>query len=195
MKKPCSDCGGIHLQVLHEVAKSHKTDTSLINSKSHIYLLPTLASGRVLLKVVPVLLHHKAKTLETYAILDGGAQHTIILSSAVKQLQLKGETETLALRTVRPEITHLSGTKVTFGISPQSNPEKRYKLSGAFTASGLDRVEQSYPVPALQRQYAHLREVLLQPFHKVYPLVLIGSDQVHRIAAKEPIRQGTKGVQ
>ncbi|XP_042615149.1 uncharacterized protein LOC122145431 [Cyprinus carpio] len=122
LKKPCSDCGGIHLQVLHGVAQSHTT-----------------------------------------------------------------------LRTVRPDTTHLSGTKVTFEISPRNNPEKRYQVLGAFTASGLDLVEQTYPVQALRRRYAHLRGVPLQPFHKVHPLVLIGSDQVHLITAKEPICQGNKG--
>lgn len=193
LRKPCSDCGGIHLQVLHGVAQSHTTDTSLANSESRIYLLPSFASGRVLLKVVPVLLHHKSKTFETYAILDDGAQRTMILPTAVQQLQLNGEPETLALRTVRPDTTHLNGTKVTFEISPRCNPEKRYQVLGAFTASGLDLVEQSYPVQSLRRRYAHLRGVPLQPFHKVRPLVLIGSDQVHLITAKEPIRQGTKG--
>lgn len=77
-------------------------------------------------------------------------------------------------------------------ISPRNNPEKHYQVLGAFTASGLDLVEQTYPVQALWRRYAHLRRVPLQPFHKVHPLVLIGSDQVHLITAKEPIRQGTK---
>ncbi len=107
--------------------------------------------------------------------------------------QLNSEHETLALRTVRPDTTHLSGFKVTFEISPRDNPKKRYKVLGAFTTSGLDLVEQSYPVQTLQRKYEHLRGIPLQPFHKVCPMVLIGSDQVHLITAKEPIRQGTKG--
>lgn len=119
LKKPCSDCGGIHLQVLHGVAQSHETDTSSAKSESRIYLLPSIASSRVLLKVVPVLLQHKTKTIETYAILDDGAQRTMILPRAVQQLQLKGEPEILALRTVRPDTTHLSGTKVTFEISQE----------------------------------------------------------------------------
>lgn len=94
--------------------------------------------------------------METYAILDDGAQRTMILPTAVQQLQLHGEHETLALRTVRLDTTYLSGSRVTFEISPRGNPEKRYKVLGAFTASGL---EQSYPVRTLQKKYAHLRGV------------------------------------
>lgn len=104
--------------------------------------------------------------VETYAVLDDGAQRTMILPTAVQQLQLSGEHETLALRTVQPDTTHLSSFKVTFEISPRDNPEKRYKVLGAFTASGLDLVEQSYPVQTLKRKYVHLRGVPLQPFHK-----------------------------
>lgn len=97
------------------------------------------------------------------------------------------------LHTVRPDTTHLSGSKVTFEISAKCQPEKRYQVIGAFTASGLDLVEQSYPVQTLKRKYAHVQGIPLQLFHNVRPLVLIGSDQVHLITAKEPIRQGTKG--
>ncbi len=100
LKKPCSDCGSIHLQVLHGVAQSHATSISSATSESRVYLLPSISSGRVLLKVVPVLLHHKSKMVETYAILDDGGQRTMILPTAVQQLQLNGEHETLALCTV-----------------------------------------------------------------------------------------------
>lgn len=66
-------------------------------------------------------------------------------------------------------------------------------ISGAGSIHSLDLVEQSYPVQTLQKRYAHLRGVPLHPVHRVRPLVLIGSDQVHLITAKEPVRQGTRG--
>lgn len=54
-------------------------------------------------------------------------------------------------------------------------------------------MEQTYPVQMLQRRYVHLRGVPLQPFFNARPLVLLGSDHVHLIAATKPIRQGTSG--
>ena len=87
--------------------------------------------------------------METFAVLDDGAQRTMILPTAVQQLQLNGEPETLALCTVRTDVSHLQGFKVNFEISPKANPQKRYKVQGAFT--GLDLVEQTYPVQMLQR--------------------------------------------
>ncbi|KAL7880314.1 hypothetical protein SRHO_G00025680 [Serrasalmus rhombeus] len=190
LKKPCSDCGGIHLQVLHGLAQSHLSNHHSDTSESRVYLTPSVASLKVLLKVVPVLLHNKSKTIETFAILDDGAQRTMILPAAVQQLQLEGKRETLALRTVRSDITNLAGSKVTFQISPRNNPRKRFRVQGAFTASGLDLMEQSYPVQTLQKRYAHLRGIPLQSFHNARPLVLIGSDNVHLITATEPVRRG-----
>ncbi len=192
LKKPCSDCGGIHLLVLHRIACDNPTNTAS-TSESRIYLTPTSATCRVLLKVVPVLLHNKFKSVETYAVLDDGAQRTMILPMAVKMLQLRGEPETLALRTVRSDIIHLSGSNINLEISPKSEPKRRFQILGAFAASGLDLVEQSYPVQRLQRRYAHLRGLPLESFHNVRPLVLIGSDHVHLITADKPVRQGSKG--
>lgn len=106
---------------------------------------------------------------------------------------MEGEPETLALRTVRSDITHLSGFKINLEISPKSEPGRRFQIRGAFTASGLDLVEQSYPVQRLQKWYAHLRELPLQSFHNVRPLVLIGSDYVHLITADQPVHRGTRG--
>ncbi|XP_073724410.1 uncharacterized protein [Misgurnus anguillicaudatus] len=193
LKKPCCDCGGIHLQVLHRIARDDPTNCTSSTSESRIYLTPASATSRVFLKVVPVLLHSGFRSVETYAILDDGAQRTMILPIAVHKLQLEGEPETLALRTVRSDVTHLSGLKINLEISSKSEPGRRFQIRGAFTASGLDLVEQSYPVQRLQRRYAHLRELPLQSFHNVRPLVLIGSDHVHLITADRPVRRGLKG--
>lgn len=85
LKKPCSDCGGIHLQVLHRIARDDPANSSS-TSESRIYLTPASATCRVLLKVVPVLLHSKFNSVETYAVLDDGAQRTMILPIAVQRL-------------------------------------------------------------------------------------------------------------
>lgn len=97
LKKPCSDCGDIHLHVLHDVAQLRSINSQLRASESRVYLTPSIASSKVLLKVVPVLLQNDSKSMETFAVLDDGAQRTMILPTAVQQLQLNGECETLAL--------------------------------------------------------------------------------------------------
>jgi len=193
LKKPCSDCGDIHLQVLHSVAQGRSTDLQARTLESRVYLTPSMTSSKVLLKVVPVLLHNNSNSVETFAVLDDGAQRTMILPTAVQQLRLNGESETLALRTVRTDLTHLQGLKVNFEISPKGNPQKRFKVQGAFTAADLDLVEQTYPVQMLQKRHSHLRGIPLKSFYKARPLVLLGSDHVHLITATEPTRRGFNG--
>jgi len=124
--------------VLHSVAQCHSTDLQSRALESRVYLTPSMTSSKVLLKVVPVLLHNSSNSVETFTVLYDGAQRTMILPTAVQQ---NGESETLAL--VRTDVTHLQGLKVNFEISPKGNPQKRFKVQGAFTAAGLDLVEQT----------------------------------------------------
>ena len=180
--------GNIHLQVLHNIAQCRSTDPQSRTSESRVYLTPSITSSKVLLKVVPVLLHNDSNSVETFAVLDDGAQRTMILPTAVQQLRLNGESETLALRTVRTDVTHLQGLKVNFEISPRGNPQKRFNVQGAFTAAGLDLVEQTYPVQMLQKRHSHLRGIPLKSFNKVRPLVLLGSDHVHHGHGANPQR-------
>lgn len=100
-------------------------------------------SIRVLLKVFRVILQHKCKSLDTYAMLDDGSECTILLSSAVQRLGLTGQSEDLALRTIKQDITKLHGTTVSFRISTPPQPHKSYLIERAFTAEPLSLAEHS----------------------------------------------------
>ena len=145
------------------------------------------------LKVVPIIISHGSKSLHTYAILDDGAERTIILPAAVRHLELKGEAESLALRTIRQDVARLTGASVNFHVASLARPSEQHLVKGAFTAGRLALSEQSYPVTALQKRYRHLRGLQLHNFSKVRPLLLIGADCTHLITAKEPVRFGPRG--
>lgn len=66
-------------------------------------------------------------------VLADGAQHMMSLPATVQQLHLNGVSETLLLRTVWRDLTHFWGSNVCYEISPECNPEKHYKVQGAFT--------------------------------------------------------------
>lgn len=74
-------------------------------------------SSQDLLKVIKVIVQHKGKSLDTYAVLDFSSECTIILYSAAQRLGLTGQSEDLALRTIRQDITKLHVTAVSFKIS------------------------------------------------------------------------------
>lgn len=181
---------GSTLRVLHCISEQGPSILLVSSSPDRIYLTHSSPTGRVYMKVVPVLLRNGNKSLKTYVILDGGAQRSIILQAETQHLDLKGREESLALRTIRHDVAHLRGASVDFEVSPQCRPEVKYTITGAFTVPRLALTDQSYPTAALQRRYHHLRGIPLPSFNKAYPLLLIGSDYTSLITAKEPICLG-----
>ncbi|XP_048056054.1 uncharacterized protein LOC125274030 [Megalobrama amblycephala] len=193
LKKPCRECGNIHLSVLHSIAKDGPNLVLLTTSGDRAYLTSPSSTGRVYLKVVPVLLWKGKRSVPTYAILDDGAQRSIVLPAAVQQLGLVGREEHMALRTIRHDVTELKGQSIDLLLSTQSSPKEKYSLTNVFTAPLLTLTDQTYPIQRLQRCYYHLRGIPLPTFDKVQPLLLIGSDYPNLITAKEPIRLGPAG--
>ena len=128
-----------------------------------------------MLKVVNLLLHNGDRTLRTHAVLDDGADRSILLPFAVQCLGLSTQPETISLRTVRQDIVQASGATVSFGISPIDQPTEGHVFNGAFTAENLGLSEHTYPVKQLQEQFHHLRDIPLQPIDHACPLVLIGN--------------------
>ncbi|KAG1926140.1 guanine nucleotide-binding protein G(I)/G(S)/G(O) subunit gamma-2 [Pimephales promelas] len=194
LKKPCSICKGKHLQILHEVnTKSPREGSCLVSSTTEtLYLDRPTDCRRVLLKVIRVLLRYGDKTLDTYAVMDDGSERTILLPDAAHELGIQGQAENIALRTIRQDVQTISGTTVTFHISPATQPQKIFKINAAFTAKRLGLADYSYPVSLLEK-YKHLKGLPLQAFERVSPLLLIGADNTHLITPIAPVRIGPPG--
>lgn len=159
-----------------------------------VYLDHASHSGRVMLKVVPVLLRHGKRTLSTYAVLDDGSEHAVILTAAVKHLGLRGEEESLKLKTIRQDVLHLQGMAVSFELSANTQTCANHSIRQAFTASELQLAEQSIPGDKLMKKYNHLKGIPLHTFNKVQPMLLIGSDHPHLITPIHPVRAGPMGA-
>ncbi len=190
LKKPCSICKGRHLQILHKVNSKPATEGScLVNSATEtLYLDRPPGCRKVLLKVVRILLRHGDKTLDTYAVLDNGSERTIPLSPAVTKLGVYVLEESLArLRTILQDVQ-----TVSFQISPVTQPQKLYRISSAFTAERLGLADHSYPLSILEK-YQHLKNLPLQSFEGVRPLLLIGADNTHLITPISPVCLGPSG--
>lgn len=104
---------------------------------TRIYLDRPNRSQKVMLKVIKVLLHNGDLMIESYAVLDDGSEHSIVLPQVVHQLKLLRHPETLPLRTVHQRVTQLDGSSVTFQVSPIHAPMERYQISHALTADSL----------------------------------------------------------
>ncbi|KAK0138068.1 hypothetical protein N1851_025731 [Merluccius polli] len=100
LKKPCNICQGKHLLALHEINvradrpnkdPTVKEESCLTSSTADTLCLDRPGTGhRVMLKVVPVLLHYGEKSLDTFAILDDGSERTMLLPVAAKSLGIRG---------------------------------------------------------------------------------------------------------
>jgi len=194
LKRPCNICKEIHLTILHDVNVNKSATVMLISSPSELlYMDKPNRSNKVMLKIVNVCLHNGERTLITHAVLDDGANRSILLPEAVQFLGLTTQPETISLRTVRQDIVQLNGASVSFEISPINQPTERHLINGAFTAGNLGLSEHTYPVKQLQEQYHHLGDVPLLSIDHACPLVLIGSDYAHLITATEPVLMGPPG--
>ncbi len=106
-----------------------------------------------MLKVVSVCLHTGENTLATHAVLDDGADRSILLPQAVQCLGLTTQPGTISLCTVRQDIVQ---------ISRINQPNERHVINGASAAENLGPSEHTYPVKQLHEQYHHLRGIPLQ---------------------------------
>ncbi|XP_039539859.1 uncharacterized protein LOC120487658 [Pimephales promelas] len=193
LKKPCRLCKSKHLSVLHEVNQRSENEPTIMSTAETHYLDQPNRYSQVLLKIVRVNLQYQDKVLDTYAVLDDGSERTILLSSAARRLGVQGQAEDLTLRTIRQDIKILSGSRVSFTITPASQPTKRFSIQGAFTGEHLGLSQYSYPVTQLQRRYRHLRGLTIPPIDGAQPTLLIGSDNADLIVPIEPVHLGPPG--
>ncbi|KAG1926322.1 guanine nucleotide-binding protein G(I)/G(S)/G(O) subunit gamma-2 [Pimephales promelas] len=203
LKKPCNICQGKHLLALHEInsraERGHKDvaakEESCLTSSAadSLYLDRPGVGNRVMLKVVPVLVHYEDRTLDTFAVLDDGSERTMLLPAAAKFLGIKGTPEALPLRTVRQDIQTLHGHTVSFHVSPAANPHTSYKINGAFTAGRLSLAQHTYPIDHLKKKYKYLSGIPLPALRDAQPTLLVGSDNPQLITPVEPVRLGPRG--
>lgn len=134
LKAKCKQCDRKHLEVHHDInisqnaaasgkSKVTEVSTCLISSTSETLHLDRQTSiSKELLKLILVILQSGNKVLETYAILDDGSEHPILLHEAADRLGLHGEAEDLALHTVRQEVCTIHGATVSFSVASASQP-------------------------------------------------------------------------
>ena len=84
LRKPCEDCGEVHLRVLHRVATRGPSILHTV-SQAGVQLVGSPPSGRVYLKVVPVRIINGDRVLDTYAVLDDGAERSMLMPEAAER--------------------------------------------------------------------------------------------------------------
>lgn len=187
IKMPCNICKEIHLTIFHNVNAKKSATVMLTSSPSGLlYMDKPNHSHKVMLRVVNECLHNWERTLATYAILDDGADRSILLPQAVQCLDLTTQPETILLK---------KWDKIQCNwmehLYPLKFPLPTIQLKGTLSMEhSLQRTLdcQSTHIPwSSYKSSITISEV----FH--YSLLMIGSDFAHLISATEPILMGPPG--
>ncbi|XP_062541305.1 uncharacterized protein LOC134209335 [Armigeres subalbatus] len=151
-----------------------------------------VAMKPVLFRVVPVTLHHGARSIDTFAFLDEGSSRTLIEASLAQRLGINGVPEPLELtwtsNVVRKE---LSSRRVDLTISARGGKE-RYKLASAHTVSALNLPKQSLQMSVIGKHFKHLENIPTMSFQEAESKVLIGLQNLELFAPLES-RVGQSG--
>ena len=195
LQKPCHSCKEVHLTVLHDAAQKATSHVYRIQtSNQEVFMDKPTRPHNIMLKVVQILLHGPAGTLDTYAILDDGSERTMLLQQAADKLQLEGKPETMLLRTIHDDIVECHGQSSSIQLSPKHQPDVKFTISRAFSASNICLSEYNYPLETLQQKYSHLRNLLLPTIKNASPMILIGSDFPELIVPIQPAIFGPRGA-
>ncbi|KAK0142399.1 hypothetical protein N1851_019843 [Merluccius polli] len=204
LKRPChiKECGRTHLTVLHDLndrrdkpeTRETTQDPSAETEEGRTYYVGPVRgnNSRVLLKMVPVVLRHDGKEMSTYAIIDDGAERTLLLKEAANALGLKGQPHQMNILTIRPEPTKVAGEIVSLEIMARGRPGEVHPLCDVFTAADLSLSKYGYPIKALKAKYPHLSELELDQEEEVVPTILLGSDHA-RLTLPRRILPGPRG--
>ncbi|XP_048259935.1 uncharacterized protein LOC124119260 [Haliotis rufescens] len=187
LKKPCRECKGRHLTILHAI---NKLNNITVKKTTSFYLDNP---NNVMLKIVPVTLHGKCD-IETFALLDDGSMRSMILSSAVNDLELSIKPDSILLTTIQSEPFPCDGHRVNLSISSPFDPDTKHEIKNVFTSEQMNLSNYTYPVKDIQEIYPHLKNLPLPAISDAKPLILIGSDNADLILPLQPVRAGPQGT-
>lgn len=131
----------------------------------------------LLFKIIPVKLHHKGKTVQTYALLDDGSSVTLVEQWIADYLNVGGIADELCLKwTGNTHKTEPNSMRISLEISGTGS--QKHILQNARTVMSLNLPYQSISAEALSQQYDHLKDIFIESYHKKQPSLLIGLDNV-----------------
>ena len=177
----CKQCTGKHQDFLHEV---RETTVETVSVHAEPILTP-----RVLLRVVPVILHGQTGSFETNALLDEGSTVSLIDSGLADQLGITATSSALPLR-MRWTNGHVheesASCMINIEVSPVDQSDK-HVLRNVRTIPNLDLPVQSINPQRVAQQWQHLQSMPIPSTVQGQPKLLLGQDNIHLIMPREII--------
>ena len=138
----------------------------------------TFHSCEVLLQVVPIRVMSEAgNQITTYGLVDSGSDITMIDSSLVKLLNIKGSTSKLSLTTVNSFDSKEEGLKVNFKIAPVDNTSGHVvNVKSAWAVKDLTIPLKHTRVTKSLEQWPHLKYVYFPEVERKKISALLGTN-------------------
>ncbi|XP_058834623.1 uncharacterized protein LOC131691898 [Topomyia yanbarensis] len=182
-------CTRMHHELLHNdrkddfiVTHSDKTTPSpQIQNEEHTqgFNLHHSNSSAVLFRYIPVVLHGKHRSVQTYAFFDEGSELTLLDQQLSNELMLEGTMQPLCLKwtggTLRNE---MKSEVVSLEVSGMENNAKKFNLDAVRTVESLLLPRQTVDMEKLVQLYPHLRRLPIESYHEARPRILIGMKHV-----------------
>ena len=87
----CKKCRRRHHELLHDDERNPDRDDKTSQGQSNALSVNASRSDKIWLGILPVVLHGEDKDVEIYALVDSGANVTLIRQDIFDELGIKGE--------------------------------------------------------------------------------------------------------
>ncbi|XP_054085566.1 uncharacterized protein LOC128921580 [Zeugodacus cucurbitae] len=178
-------CQRVHNKLLHESsriiskpqpAEMQPSQTAATADRVFSCTASTVRKQKVLFRIVPVTVHANKANIETFALLDEGSSITMVDSSLIEQLEIKGYPRRVSLQWLGGRAASDNATIVDIDISG-SGLSQKHKLRHVYGIKDLQ-----LPMQSLQKadvDEARLNKLSIQTYANAVPKILIGLDHSH----------------
>jgi len=186
--KKIDNCEKSHNRLLHksqsvaDVPKEDKTSTTVVQEKNcHV----NEKTNKVLLKVVPILVMGKTKSINTFALLDDASTVSLIDQDLANELELEGPVEPLNMQWTNDQTNEQNDSRVvSLRVKGTFSGAKTYLLRRVRTLQGLQLPRQTVNESMLD-SWPYLKDVSELTTETSEPKLLIGQDNWPVIVSRD----------
>lgn len=146
----------------------------------------------LLFRILPVVLYGRAKTVNTYAMIDEGAAVSLIDTDLANELGLVGPPTQLNLQWFGNISSSVQSNIVAFEISG-TNDHRRFQMDNVKTVPSLSLPTQTVRLSDIHSSQRHIKGLPIQEYDGAKPRLLIGLDFSHLAAPIKTIRGNATG--
>ena len=194
-KARCSKCNRRHHELIHDESRDNDRVSQPPQGQSNAVSVNAASSSKTWLGIIPVVIHGEGKDIETCALIDSGANVTLVRQDIFNELGVPGEDCSLGMMTVDGFSQQVDRQKATLNVSSVDG-QGHVKLDVYTTDTlniGLNSCRRDL------NQWEHLKDIPLPEIKNDDVGLLIGTDTTEmfwthderRGACKEPFARKT----